>query len=483
MGKGKKILLLIVIVALLCGGYFAAKNLLAKDDTPTETADDESVAVGAMQTDDIAGILYVSGDEKIELEKDGDTWYLKSDRSFPLKQAYADTMASAAGDLQAVRLVSESADDFAQYGLDAADTAYVFTLKDGAQVTYYIGNYNNIGSTYYMNVAGTQKIYLISGDLLDAFGYGLKDLADVEAMQTVSTENVRDMTLTLDGKTTRLFQSPDGLASVYSDIFTWFLDEQTPADATNALDLVGKAVAFTENGCADYKADETELGAYGLDAPALTAKFDYTVSERKETGETDDDGEPITETVKHDETMTLQVGSAAKGGSLYAKADGSDVVYLIDAEYLQTLRDFDFASLRSMRMCAVMSTDVESVDITVGNKTSTLTFTRTTKTDDEESVTYTLDGKEIPYEKYDDFYSAVQSVNAESVTDKEIPMDDAPIEMTFHTTRKGFETMTLRLKPFDKDFYVSQFNGTYGLLINKRDAEKIMHTFEALTLV
>ena len=55
--------------------------------------------------------------------------------------------------------------------------------------------------------------------------------------------------------------------------------------------------------------------------------------------------------------------------------------------------------------------------------------------------------------------------------------------MTFHTTRKGFETMTLRLKPFDKDFYVSQFNGTYGLLINKRDAEKIMHTFEALTLV
>ena len=471
MSKGKKLLVLVLVVAVLIAGYFVMQHFLKDDETPAET-ETQSVPVGAMHADDVTGIAYVCGDETIELEKNENTWYLKSDHAFPVKQAYADTMAAEAADLEAVRLVSESADDFAEYGLREPETAYVFTLSDGRQVTYYLGNYNNVGGMYYMNVAGTEKIYLISGEFLDHFGYALRDLADVPEMPTVSTQDVRGLTLTLDGETTHIFNAPDGLKTVYSDIFTWFLDEKTPADATAAQDLAGKAASFTSNGCASYKADEAALASFGLDAPVLTAKIDYTVSERIQTDRTDDDGEPIYETVSHDEKLTLTVGSAAKDGSLYAMTDASDAVYLIGADYLQALRDFDRTSLRSKRVCAVQSTDVVTMDVSIGGKTSEITVERK----DADSAVYKLNGKEIPADLFNDFYAAIQSLTAEAFTDKEASVADAPIVVTFHTSRSGFETVTLRLAPFDQNFYT---DGS-GALVNKRDAEKIIKTFESI---
>lgn len=479
MGRGKKLLVLLLIVALLVGGYFAVQYFL-RDGDADDDSQEPTVPVKAMEADDVSGVLYVCGSEQIELVKEGETWYLKSDRDFPVNQAYADTMAADAANLEAVRLISESADDFAQYGLDAPETAYVFTLTDGSQVTYYVGNYNSFGSTYYLNVAGTEKIYLISGDFLDDFDHDLSDLADVEEIKSVPTEDIHGLTLTLDGKSTRLFHNADGLKTVYTDIFTWFFDEKTPADAAAAQNLAGKAASFSTNGCADYKAESAELPSYGLDAPVLTAEFEATVSEEKDTGETDENGEAITETVTHEETLTLLVGAASKDGSLYAKTDASDVVYLIDAEYLQTLREFDFDSLRSKRVCAVMSTDILSMDVTIEEKASSITFTRTKTDAGEDAVTYSIDGQELDSTKFEAFFAAVQSLNAEAFADHSEPTDYIPIHVTFHTNRKGFETMSLNMTPYDQNFYVAEMNGDYGALVNKRDAEKIIRTFGSI---
>ena len=53
---------------------------------------------------------------------------------------------------------------------------------------------------------------------------------------------------------------------------------------------------------------------------------------------------------------------------------------------------------------------------------------------------------------------------------------DASIIVTFHTSRPGFETVTLRLAPYDRSFYIDD----HGALVNKRDAEKIAKTFETI---
>ena len=479
MAKGKKLLILVLVLAVLVGGYFAAHHFFG-DQSEEESDAIDPVPVQAMQTDDVSRIEYLHGDEKIALVKEGDTWKLSDDPDFPVDQTLAEAMASDSAELSALRIVSEDRDDFAEYGLAEPETAYVFKLKDGKQVTYFIGNYNNFGGAYYMNVADDDRIYLIAGDYLETFDHGLADLADVPGMDQVTTEDVHGLTMTLDGKTTRLFSEPDGLPTVYSDKFTWFFDEKTPADSVGAHDLVGKTVDFSAEGCASYKADAAQLEAFGLTDPALTAKFEYTVSEEVDNGEVDEDDQPITETKTHEETLTLLVGGASKDGRLYAKTDRSETVYLLSPDYLQTLRDFDESSLRVGDICAIQTTDVQSIDVTINGKTSKLTVT-SEKTDSEaDDLVYKLDGKQISPSRFNDFFTSIQTMTSEGDADKTVQTEDAPIVVTYHLTRKGFETMTLRLKPVDSSFYVSDLNGDAGKLVNKRAVEKLIRTFEAL---
>lgn len=479
MNKGKKLLILFLVLAVLVGGLFVVRYFLP-DDTADVVIGTEPVAVQAMKAEDIRQIEYLFGDEKITLVKQGDTWKLSDDPAFPVDQAIAGAMASDSADLSALRLVSEKAEDFAEYGLSEPDTAYLFTLQDGTQVTYFLGNYNNFGGTYYMNVAGTNQIYLIAGDFAETFDHGLSDLADVPEMDKVTTEDVHGLSITLDGKTTKIFQSADGLPTVYSDKFTWFFDEKTPADSVAAHDLVGKAVSFSGNGCASYKADAAQLSSFGFDEPLLTAVFDYTVSEEIDTGKKDEDDRPITQTKTHEETLTLLVGGKAKDGSSYAKTDRSDTVYLLAPDYLQTLTDFDYASLHVADVCAVQSTDVVSMDVSIDGKTSTITVTKNKSDSGADEIVYALDGKQITPSKFNDFFTSVQTMMAEDYMTQETPMDDAPIVIVYHTSRKGFETMTLRLKPADGSFYVADLNGEGGKLVNKRAVEKLIRTFEAL---
>lgn len=478
MANAKKLLILLLVALVLGGGYFAAAHFL-KDDSTEETPTEAGVAVEAMQTDEVVGIEYLAGDKEIRLVKDGEQWVLDDDRSFPVNQAYPATMAADAAKMTAKRLVSESKEDFAEYGLSEPAAAYVFTLSDGSKVTYFIGNYNSYGDSYYMNVAGTEKIYLISAEFLADFDHDLTTLAEVEEMRTASTDEVTKMTLTLDGKTTTLFYQEDGLPTVYSRDFTWFSDSETPADAVAARKLVGDAVSYTSTGCGNYKATEAQLSEYGLDAPVLTLDVAYTVTEEVETGELDEDDLPVTETKTADCNLKLTVGKQADDGSYYAKLADSPTVYLIDGQYIDTLRGFDYKTLRSADVCAVRMADITSVDVTLDGKISKVTLERTKQSDGSESIRYTLDGVQITATEFSSFYSSIQGMTAEGFADK-ATTGNAAITVTYHTSVKNFETMTLQFIPYDTNFYVTDLNGRREVLVNKRDVESVCKAFRAL---
>lgn len=478
MANAKKLLILLLVALVLGGGYFAAAHFLKEDDAG-ETPTEQGIAVEAMQTDDIVGIEYLAGDSEIRLVKDGEQWRLDDDRNFPVNQAYPATMAADAANLTAKRLVSESKDDFAEYGLDKPAVAYVFTLSDGSKVTYFIGNHNNYGDSYYMNVAGTQQIYLIASELLSDFDHDLTSLAEVEELRTASTDEVTKMTLTLDGKTTTLFYKEDGLPTVYSRDFTWFSDSKTPVDAVSARKLVGEAVSYASTGCGNYKATEAQLSEYGLDAPVLTLDVAYTVSETVDTGELDEDGLPVSETKTADCKLNLSVGKQASDGSYYAKLADSPTVYLIDAAYLDTLRAFDYKTLRSADVCAVRMADIQSMEVTLDGKTHKLVLERTKQSDGSESIRYTLDGAQITATEFSSFYSSVQGMTAEGFADR-ATTGNAAITVTYHTSVKNFETMTLQFIPYDTNFYVADLNGRREVLVNKRDVESVCKAFRAM---
>lgn len=474
MKKGLKLTILLLVVVLLAGGYVAAK-ILFKDADDADADDADAVAIGAVQQDEIAGIQYNFGEEVITLKREGDKWFLEDDPEFPVEQAYPDAMAADAAGLQARRLVSSNADDFAEYGLDNPTTAYVFTKTDGEQVTFLIGNYNSYGGTYYLNVAGTTEIYLIEGSFLDDFDYGLAKLADVPDMDTVSTDQVTALRMTLDGETTLLQFFEDGLDTAYTGTLQWFVGRDTPADTVQVHDLIGKAVAYTENGCAAYKADEEQLAEFGLEEPVLTLAVNYTDTQSVETGEKDADGSPVTEEVSTPKSLTLYVGGQAPDGSYYARTDGSDTVRLLLPEYLDNLRAFDLSTLRAADVCKLSTNEVTSLDVTVGGKTQTITIRR----GKDDAVDYTLDGKQVTAVQFNDFFSSIQGVVSEGFAREETEGEEA-LRVVYHTNRTGHETCTLTIASYDRNLYAAHLDEGDGVLIAKKDVESMLAAWDKL---
>ena len=474
MGKGKKLAILLAVVAVLLGGYFAAMHFFG--DSEEETPEDgESIAVQALQPDEIVGIQYNYGDEVITLVKENDQWYMADDKTFPVEQAIPDLIASDAAGLTARRLISEDPDDFAEYGLDNPTSAYVFTKADGTNVTYFIGNYNNFGGTYYFNVAGTNQIYLIDGDFLEDFDAGTSKLADVPDIPTASTDQVTGLRLLLDGKTTLVQHYEDGLETAYTGTLEWFLDKSTPADPVQTHTFIGKAVGYSSTGCAAYQADDAKLKAFGLDAPVAELFVQYTVTEQQETGETDADGVAVTETVSTPESLRLAVGKQSPDGSYYAKADGCDAVYLLSPEYMDDLRAFDLSSLRAADVCKLSSDEVLSMDVTIDGKTHKITIDRS----DDSSIVFKLDGTQITAVQFNNFFSAIQSVVSDGFA-KEKNKQNEVLRIVYHTNRSGFETITLTISSYDRNLYVSSLNDGEGVLLSKSAFDKICSAFDAM---
>ena len=211
-------------------------------------------------------------------------------------------------------------------------------------------------------------------------------------------------------------------------------------------------------------------------------EINYTTTEDEETGELDESGNEITKAVTKNGTVKLIIGvEATEGVTYYAKFDGSDVVYLIDYSYIDTLDTLDIDSLRPMDVCLIDMDTVDSIDVTVDGKTHKIVIARSKDKSGNDKVDYTLDDKTITASDYDDFFSAVQSMLAESTTDKAVE-GEPTVKIIYHRNTETFKDMTLSFTPFDSSFYLVTLNGESRLLANKLDVEKAINAFNAIEL-
>ncbi len=480
MRKGKKLIIFILLIALLVGVYFAVSKFLGEDTGDTDHKKEEIIEIGTMNPDEIALIQYVFDDESIAFVRDADSWHLSTDKDFPLDQSAVSGIISEVTSLKASRFVSDKKEDFSEYGLSEPSSEVVFELTDGSEITYRIGNFNSFSDSYYFNIRGDEKIYLVSAEFVELFNKGYEDLADVEALTTVSTEEVNTVNFVLDGKKNVIFNEPDGLSTVYTDSYTWFSDSVTPIDSDAAQKLAGLSVAYTESGCADYSADSNELAAFGFDNPTLSITVDYTVTEEIDTGETDENDLPVTETKVSEKVLSLTVGGQREDGRYYAKEAKKDVVYLIEADYIDNLREFDYKSLRYRDVCLISAEEIDSMTVTANGKTSVINITHSVGDDGIARADYTLDGKLMTATDFYSVYSSIQSIVSEGITDEKVTETKADITVVYKLNRDGFSEMTLKFIPFDRSFYAVDFNGRCDILVNKRDVEKIAEAVNGL---
>ncbi len=279
MKKGKRLLILLA-AAVLFGAGALLLNLNTRQQEAAKKAAEETPkpVLMTVDADHTSTLSYTRGGETIDFARQDGAWVYAPRKAFALDTAKVKTMLDSVKRVEAVRGVTDTNDNLADYGLAKPAVSITATGEDGAAQTLLLGDKNTPTGNYYAAIAGKDGVYTVSSDVFNAFDQNLMGLLTAENYPAVDAEAVTGVTLDGEGGSTALEYHPGGDASAYSSAFQWFARDAggalTPVnpDAMDAYLKAATAVTYAGT-VADTKAD---LAKYGLDAPKTTLSLQYT---------------------------------------------------------------------------------------------------------------------------------------------------------------------------------------------------------------
>lgn len=180
MKRQKKQLLLLLFVLLLGVGAFALLNFANRqEDTGVQ---DTKIAVCQIDPADVVGFSVESEDGSYHYSKQNDEWICRENAELDLDESKIETMLNNTKNLFASELV-DNPTSLSDYGFDQPKIRITISTEQG-DTTISVGSYNELLSLYYLNVDGTQEVYLMTGSLYTAFHKAPEDLEVVAEAET-----------------------------------------------------------------------------------------------------------------------------------------------------------------------------------------------------------------------------------------------------------------------------------------------------------
>ena len=328
MSKKVNILIVLAVVLLVVIiGYVAVMNY--NERISSEGDEDDVIMLVDLQSKNVLSVKYTYGDETHTVTATDSAYYLDNDKTFPLDQTKAGYMAAAMAAIGCDRFVEDSADNFAEYGLD--DPQYVLSAvyDDGTEITLNIGDYNSFTGSNYLNVGGTNKVYLVNPALLDYFSYKKFDLIVLDTVDDIDSSAVTSIVLDRrgEGEITLAYNTEDGWTRTFDG-------EATEFDAEYANEIFTAAAGIDLTNCVAYSVDtDGELAEYGFDDPTVSVKINYTETVSVTAS---DSSSSIDTYVDH--TFGLLVGDRIEDSELYyVKLTSSKLVCTVPAADIECL--------------------------------------------------------------------------------------------------------------------------------------------------
>lgn len=472
--RKRTILILSFLLVVLVAGGVAAQSVASSEDG--EGAQDSLLGIEASQ---IVDIMWTTDGEESHITYEDNAWCDPDSPDDALDQTAAAQIAQAFADATTSRTIdAESKTD--EMGLDEPTATATIALDDGTERTVTIGAVSQ--NTAYYATVDDGDIHLIDVGLPQALESTLGDLYEKEVAPQAS--DVDSLTVSSDDGTFTLTYYENGSTALsYTDRYTYFGDGgdgQRALDTNEAASLVDLVNEVSWRSCVDPSTDDA--ASYGLDDPTLTATLAYTEEVTTETGETDEDGNAVTETSEENRTYTLVVGSKAADGSYYAQPEGSTAVYTLSAETVESLLEASCESLEPDDVCLADWDAVESVEFAYDGTSRTISIEREEVTDDEGNTsveeTYYVDGEEFAGDSAEDALDAIDALTSEGeIDDGDESAGNSMLSITIRQASEAYPTVTLEFTEYDNSFYLVTFDdGAHvdeRLLVNKNDIEDL----------
>ena len=289
--RGLRSTAVLLVVALGLGAYI---YFVESDRPPGGTPEPRDMAFD-FESDDITrlSVTAESGDRTV-LEKTDDRWQLVEPFAGAVDVTEVVALSSSLAALEMQRVVAEPEDaaDLTAFGLGEPRIEVGVTTTTGTDARLLIGEQTPTGGDLYATVAGSNRVFLISGYLDGTFNKTTFDLRD---------KTILDFTHDL---AIRLRQVDNRWSLVH------------PIEAHAALGVTNGLVGRLSTGqMAAIEAESTDaLESFGLDTPRLTVTVGLGSS-----------------------AATLLIGDATPAGTVYARDTARNLVFTVSESLLTEL--------------------------------------------------------------------------------------------------------------------------------------------------
>ena len=495
MKKSTKLVSAVVVLAVL-GGVYVGLNTYVSKEEKTESSEEESkTEVFSVKTDDIKSLEFIVDKKEVTFEKKDDSWVKKDETAFPVNQTTLDSAASAIETVEADRVL-EDVEDLTEYVLDSPSNTVTVDTADGT-TKLNIGDENTSTNQYYISRDDDDStVYVVAADTVSPFMNSLYDYAQGEDFPTIDSSTVKKVQVSENKDSYVLEENSDGA--------TWNVSgdgssDKESADTTAAGNVTSGLGSFAFDQFVNYNAED--LSQYGLDKPYATITVDYqeevkddstdstesgendsTASESGDSADTDSNSEDAdSKTTTVDKQLVIYVGDEAGDGSRYVTVDNKQI-YTMSTDTLSAIIDKTPSDLWSLIVNYLSVKNLDQLQVTYGETTSTVNVSRETSTDDDgnekETTTYQLDGKEIESTTFTTFYNKlINMAGQKRLTDAYTPAADPEMTAVFTDSDKNQTTVTFYT--YDTNYYAAVV-GNKVFLVNKMTVKEMFNAYETM---
>lgn len=314
--KQRALAVLLALVLLLGGLLWLVTRSNAAEQAVSSAATEGSIVLSSFASGDVTSIQYTYSGETLTLNYDSGSWSLADDPEYHLDASACDTMVTALASLNAKRQLAAQPGE--GYGL--ADPAVTVTVTaSGETNTFAFGTQNPVTGDMYVQKAGDDAVYTVSGnkaacfeltkaDLFGAFNPAGLTASELESVSITTNSGTLSLTAVSEPTETDSASAESSADSTaYQTIWRLANEPDTELDNTKVQSILSAL-----SGYVSAQVTGADPSAYGFDAPLATVQA-------KTAGG----------------TVTLRYAGNADGCWVMAEGDGS--VYAVDLDTVQAL--------------------------------------------------------------------------------------------------------------------------------------------------
>ena len=441
-------LILLLILVLLLNGQKEKKEKAAGEQQFT------SSLIFSEAPESIREISFETEEGTLTFEKKEDQWFVPGDDNLEVDSGKMSTLTGDLAALSAVRNLGVSQDP-EQYGLGEKAREVRITTDEGTKLLL-IGERNASTGEVYVQTDPQGEVYVVSRALDEHFNGRLADFAVYERFPSIEPSSMRIFDVRKAEGSYVLTMPGDDKCTV--------TDEKGNVQGAS-LGVVG-SIQETLAGISWLTNEEyhcTDPEKYGLDLPRATIDIIY-----------EDSGS--------EQTVKLKIGTEDPEGNYYTEMNENGQVHTVRREYLSGLVESSPEDFWSMTYSFVSIGDMDSLTVSDGKETHTLTRHAENEGHADEKIEYYFDGSEVEKELFTDFYYACVSVTAQERL-QEVPeyAEGEEALKLIYSLKDGGEK-TICYYPYDQNFYTVIYeNGQKAGQTNKLYVNTMLEALERLT--